>query len=533
MHYRSINQGLTRRSRPTRDFMRYITLRMPAGEFFTDNMKSKIRSVRGHNYVQIYEKKIKYIKAYPMEDHNNQSVGDALSVMIQDTGIIQKLHTDNTPEMVGRKTSFFKRARKKGIDLTSIEPLRPDDNYGEVLVKKAKLLSSKLMVKRNIPLRLWYYALEDTCELESTMVPTMYRNKGRSGYEMIFGNTPDISEYVEFDLYDFCWYYDTPQSYPREKKSLERWLRVAHILSQSMVFYVMHANGKVIARSTVSPLEPSDYDVSETKHRIHILDETLKKSIRDYRNATNVSNTQLPEMENDDLQSQLSLCFDLDPLDIDGSDEEAASNNKISYIDDTTNTDVESTAFEKILGLYIELPGDDGESMILAKVQDRKRDHDGKLIGSFDPNPILNTAMYNVETPDGNIQEYTANGIATNLWNEVDEDGYDYNLLYEIIGHRRNDDAVKIENSFYETKSGIKKKVMTTKGWDFHVRWKNGDTSCIALKDIKETNPIEIAEYVKLHKLRNEPEFTWWINIVLKRRDVMVSKVARRIKKKK
>ena len=154
MHYRSINQGLTRRSRPTRDFMRYITLRMPAGEFFTDNMKSKIRSVRGHNYVQIYEKKIKYIKAYPMEDHNNQSVGDALSVMIQDTGIIQKLHTENTPEMVGRKTSFFKRARKKGIDLTSIEPLRPDDNYGEVLVKKAKLLSSKLMVKRNIPLRL-------------------------------------------------------------------------------------------------------------------------------------------------------------------------------------------------------------------------------------------------------------------------------------------------------------------------------------------------------------------------------------------
>ena len=118
------------------------------------------------------------------------------------------------------------------------------------------------------------------------------------------------------------------------------------------------------------------------------------------------------------------------------------------------------------------------------------------------------------------------------MWNQVDEDGYDYNLLYEIIGHRRNDDAVKIENSFYETKSGIKKKVMTTKGWDFHVRWKNGDTSCIALKDIKETNPIEIAEYVKLHKLRNEPEFTWWINIVLKRRDVMVSKVARRIKKK-
>ena len=77
--------------------------------------------------------------------------------------------------------------------------------------------------------------------------------------------------------------------------------------------------------------------------------------------------------------------------------------------------------------------------------------------------------MYNVEASNGNIQEYTANIIATNLWNQVDEDGYDYNLLYEIIGHRRNDDAVKIEDGFYETKSGIKRKAMTTKGWDFHI----------------------------------------------------------------
>ena len=532
MHYRSISHGLTKRFRPARDFMRYRTLRMPAGEFFTDTMKSKIRSVRGHNYAQIYGNKFGYIKAYPMEDHNMKSVGDTLTVMIQDTGVMQKLHTDNAPEMVGRKTPFFKRARKEGIDLTSIEPLRPDENYGEILVKKSKLLSSKLMVRRNVPLRLWCYALEYACELESIMVPTMFRNKGRSGYEMIFGNTPDISEYVEFEFYDFCWYWDTPQSYPHEKKSLGRWLGVAHRVGQSMVFYVMNANGKVIARSTVSPLEPSDYDVSETKNRMQTLDETVKKSIGDYRNAANVSNTQLPDMDNDDLQLQLSFCFDLNPLDIDNSKEEAASNHKIPHIDDSVSADVESTAFDKFLGLYVKLPGDDGESMVLARVKDRKRDHDGKLIGASNPNPILSTAVYNVETPDGNIQEYSANIIATNLWNQVDDDGYDYNLLYEIIGHRKNDAAVSIENGFYETKSGIKRKVMTTKGWDFHVRWEHGETSYIALKDIKETNPIEVAEYVKLHKLHNEPAFAWWVNTALKKRNVMISKVARRIKKK-
>ena len=92
--------------------MRYRTLRVPAGEFITDTMKSKIRSVRGHSYAQIYGNESGYIKAYPMEDHNMKSVGDTLTVMIQDTGVMQKPHTDNAPEMVGRKTPFFKKAHK-------------------------------------------------------------------------------------------------------------------------------------------------------------------------------------------------------------------------------------------------------------------------------------------------------------------------------------------------------------------------------------------------------------------------------------
>ena len=132
------------------------------------------------------------------------------------------MHTDNAPEMVGRKTPFFKRARKEGMDLTTIEPLRLDENYGEILVKKAKIRSGKLMMERNVPLRLWCYALEYYCDLESVMVPTMYRNKGRTGYELVYGTTPDISEYVEFQFYYYCWYWDTPQSYPHEKKRMVR-----------------------------------------------------------------------------------------------------------------------------------------------------------------------------------------------------------------------------------------------------------------------------------------------------------------------
>ena len=531
-HYRKVVKGLTKRFKPTRNFMRYRQIRLPAGEFYTDTMMAKVRSIRGYTCGQVYGNKFGFIKCYPMDDHNMQSVGDTLSLMVQDIGVVQKIHTDNAPEMIGRKTPFFRRARKEGIDLTTIEPMRPDENYGEILVKKAKIMSSKLMMRRNVPLRLWCYTLEYACDLESLTVPAMYRNRGRTGYEIIFGNTPDISEYVEFEFYDYCWYWDTPQSYPHEKKSLGRWLGVAHRVGQSMVYYIMNSNGKVITRSTVSRLEPSDYDVDEYKIRINKLNKTIEDSIGDYKNALNVSSTQLPEMENDDLESQLSFCFDLKLAEINSTKEEAASNTEIPEIDDSPSDDVESSEFDKFLGVYVELPGDDGESKVLARVKDRKRDHDGRLVGTSHTNPILNTAIYNIETPDGNVQEYSANVIAENLWNQVDDDGYNYNLLFEIIGHRKNDDAVTKENGYYQTKMGTKRRVITTKGWDLHVRWETGETSYIALKDIKESNPVEVAEYAFYKHIEDEPAFAWWVRTALKRRDVMVSKVARRVRKR-
>ena len=110
---------------------------------------SKIRLLREHICVQIYGNKFVNIKAYPINDHNKQYVGETLTLMIQETGVLQNLQIDNEPEMVRRKIPFFTRVRKEGINLTTIESLRPDENYGELLVKKFKLLSSKLMIRRN------------------------------------------------------------------------------------------------------------------------------------------------------------------------------------------------------------------------------------------------------------------------------------------------------------------------------------------------------------------------------------------------
>ena len=48
------------------------------------------------------------------------------------------------------------------------------------------------------------------------------------------------------------------------------------------------------------------------------------------------------------------------------------------------------------------------------------------------------------------------------------------------------------------------------------------------LKDIKESNPVEVAEYAVHMKLVSEPAFAWWVPYVIKRRDRLIKAVKTR-----
>ena len=97
--------------------MRYHLIRLPAREFYTNTMMSKIGLLSWQTCHQIYGNKFGWIKTYSMNNHNKQSVVDTLTLMIQEMEIIQKLHIDNVPMTVRKKSSFFTRTRKKGINL--------------------------------------------------------------------------------------------------------------------------------------------------------------------------------------------------------------------------------------------------------------------------------------------------------------------------------------------------------------------------------------------------------------------------------
>jgi hypothetical protein len=175
--------------------------------------------------------------------------------------------------------------------------------------------------------------------------------------------------------------------------------------------------------------------------------------------------------------------------------------------------------------MELALPRGDNGQMVHARVTKRMRDNEGMPIGMASDNPLLDSRKYEVEYVDGNVEELTANIIAENLIAQVDEEGHRQMMLEEIIDHRTTQEAIPKSQGTYLNQYGVRRQKRTTRGWELLVQWKDGSTDWVALKDFKESYPVELACYAVDQGLSDEPAFSWWIPFVLKKQKRILRKV--------
>ena len=94
-----------------------------------------------------------------------------------------------------------------------------------------------------------------------------------------------------------------------------------------------------------------------------------------------------------------------------------------------------------------------------------------------------------------------------------------------ILDHKRDGTAVPMADKFFNTKQGKLTQRHTTVGWSFLIKWKNGPKEWVNLKVLKESNPVDVAEYVTVRGIEQEPAFAWWVPYTLCKRDVILSYV--------
>jgi hypothetical protein len=120
------------------------------------------------------------------------------------------------------------------------------------------------------------------------------------------------------------------------------------------------------------------------------------------------------------------------------------------------------------------------------------------------------------------------NLIAEAMYAQCDPNRNQYVLLDSIIDHRRLDAAMRPSDQKVVRPDGHTHLKRSTIGWQICCQWKDGSTSWENLADLKESHPIETAEYAVTNGIDHEPAFNWWVPHVLKKRDQIISLVCKR-----
>jgi hypothetical protein len=166
-----------------------------------------------------------------------------------------------------------------------------------------------------------------------------------------------------------------------------------------------------------------------------------------------------------------------------------------------------------------------GGTLMKGHIISRKRDKDCNPVGLANANPILDTREYTFTFDDGDETVLNVNLIPEAMHAQCDPDGNQYVLLDSIIDHRRLDTAIRLSDQKVVQPDRWTYLKRSTIGWQVCCQWKDGSTSWENLADLKDSHPLETAEYAVTQGINHEPAFNWWVPHVLKKCDRIISGV--------
>ena len=505
-HVRSAIMPLSRRYRTDRMFEPKRLL----GTMASDTMDPKCKSIHGdYRYTQVYGNKQMFCEAYPIKSKSEDDVGASLKRFIVDYGAPEEMVTDGSKEQTSKNAQFQAILRQNKIRATVTNTYTPKQNPAETVIRELRKRWYRAVFKTNCPKCLWNYGLPHFAKLMQLTASNAADLQGRTPLGVLTGETPDISQYLDFGWYDWVWYrtnagLDVPK--------LGRFLGVANSASNMLTFHILPESGIPIQAGTVQRVTEPEKQTDAVRERIKIFSNKIAEKFKEGRLLLLEPN-QKPNLDDwsDLLETDPDFAEEFNRL---------YDNEDVPEADDTFDPD----AFDSFLGMELSVDRGDVHPMH-AKVTKRLKDHRGNPIGTAHDKIMLDTRMYEVEFIDGTKQAMTANLIAENMFATVDEEGHRHLLLDSIIDFRKNEDAVKQEDAFIVGKNGTRRRRETTKGWEILAQWKDGTTTWHKMKDIKDSYPVQLAEFAIQNKLQEEPAFAWWVKYTVKKKNRIIAKI--------
>ena len=394
-YVRSAILPLARRYRTDRYFYRNRL----TGTFAADLYHGRSISGRGNKYCFIVAHPNGFCAAFPQKTRYSNETTDSLKLFTREWGIPEKLVVDGGSELVGPNTSFMKQIKYYDIKLHVSETRTPQQNPAEGIIREIRKKWNRIKNHRNVHERLWDYGVIWVCEiLRHTVSFSRYADR-RTPIEIVAGDTPDISEYLDFSIYDWVIF---KQNVIIGDTSYGRFLGVSHTFGNLMTYLIINENGKVMSRSTVQRITNLELQQEETKIKCAAFMIKLNNYLGD-PDAHIITDPNPDEhyieLNNEEQKEIIKSMGDISIDQVPGDPD--------SFTADSV---------DPLINSQIKLSRGTDNTYDIGKVSKRLKDVHGNPIGKRDDNPDLDTRLYDVTWSDGSTEPLFANTITQNLY---------------------------------------------------------------------------------------------------------------------
>ena len=276
----------------------------------------------------------------------------------------------------------------------------------------------------NCPLAFWDYCVEWCAGINNLTARDTVKLHGSNPHTSLTGEEGDISNLRQFGFYNWCYYCEQGEAFPYSKEILGRVLGPSKGEGNEMAQWILKANGNVVPQWSPQPL---------TVAELHSPTELKKHEVCDKLIERRWGNALIPlKLKSDDMEWS----------EYEDNEEEHRMVPETKDIVDATGKQLnQNPAYNRNMNSEVALQID--SEMKKGKVVRCAAGPDGKVMGTYDDNPILNTVLYEVKFPDGQIREYAANVIVENMLTQVDSDGFTLTMMKGIVDFKM-DPAVAI-----------------------------------------------------------------------------------------
>ena len=245
-------------------------------KFATDTLWLTKRSLTGNISSQVYSHKCGFNSTYHMRDDKGDTIAYTLSEFCDNYSISDYLAFDGAMSQTGPDTLFMKNICRCQIRHHVSSPWRPNKNPAEGSIRELRKRLYRLMMKKKITSRLWDFSLSWVCETCNVTVSSSRYANDRLPIEIITGDTPYITELLDFAPYNWVAFKSNAGVGSPE---LAWWLGVLHRIGPLMSFWVLPISGIPLSATTVQGLTCAEQQNDKWQARMIEFDATIESKL--------------------------------------------------------------------------------------------------------------------------------------------------------------------------------------------------------------------------------------------------------------